>query len=141
MSDEIKKFTATDLEFKELARIDNLVNHDSISHPDNDKSDWEIRDRGQIRNRLLLYKNNILIGAIYYSQGKDENGRTPLMISAMWGSSSVMEFLLEKGADKTIKDHNRNDVVFFVKHSSFPRDEDKKEMLSLLEDKNEGCDG
>ena len=52
-----------------------------------------------------------------------------------------MEFLLEKGADKTIKDHNRNDVVFFVRHSSFPRDEDKKEMLSLLEDKNEGCDG
>ena len=58
---------------------------------------------------------------------QDENGRTPLMISAMWGSSSVMEFLLEKGADKTIKDHDRNDVVFFVKHSTFPRDEDKNE--------------
>ena len=73
---EIKKFTETVLEFKELARIDNLVNHDFISHPDNDKNDWKIRDRGQIRNRLLLYKNNILIGVIYYSQGKDENSRT-----------------------------------------------------------------
>ena len=43
-----------------------------------------------------------------------------------------MEFLLEKGADKSIKDHDGIDVVFFVKHSSFPRDEDKKEMLLLL---------
>ena len=73
---EIKKFTKTDKEFKELARIDNLVNHDFISDPNVDKNDWKIRDRGQIRNRLLLYKNNILIGAIYFSQGKDENSRT-----------------------------------------------------------------
>ena len=72
---QIKKFTETDSEFKELARIDNLVNHDFIAHPDNDKNNWKIRDRGQIRNRLLLYKNNILIGVIYYSQGKDENSR------------------------------------------------------------------
>ena len=34
---EIRNFTATDHEFNELARIDNLVNHDSISHPDEDK--------------------------------------------------------------------------------------------------------
>ena len=73
---EIKKFNETDKEFKELARIDNLVNHDSIDHPEDDKNNWEIRDRAQIRNRLLLYKDNILIGAIYYSQGKDENRRT-----------------------------------------------------------------
>jgi len=73
---EIKKFTETNKEFKELARIDNLVNHDSIDHPEDDKNSWEIRDRGQIRNRLLLYKNNILIGAMYYSQGKNENSKT-----------------------------------------------------------------
>ena len=73
---EIKKFTGTDQEFKEVARIDNLVNHDCIYDPDDDKNNWKIRDRGQIRNRLLLYKNNILIGVIYYSQGKDENSRT-----------------------------------------------------------------
>ena len=73
---EIKKFTATNQEFKEVARIDNLVNHDCIYDPDDDKNNWKIRVRGQIRNRLLLYKNNILIGVIYYSQGKDENNRT-----------------------------------------------------------------
>ena len=73
---EIKKFTATDKEFIELARIDNLVNHDSIDHPDDDKNNWKIRDKSIIRNRLLLYNNSILIGAIYYSQGRDENNRT-----------------------------------------------------------------
>ena len=32
---EIKFFTASDIEFKELSRIDNLVYHDSFSAPDN----------------------------------------------------------------------------------------------------------
>ena len=73
---EIKKFTETDKEFIELARIDNLVNHDSIYHPDDDKNSWEIRDKSIIRNRLLLYDNSILIGVIYYSQGRDENNKT-----------------------------------------------------------------
>ena len=73
---EIRKFNETDTEFKELARIDNLVNHDSIDHPDDDKNEWEIRDKSLIRDRLLLYKDDILIGAMYYSQGRDENSRT-----------------------------------------------------------------
>jgi len=50
----VKNFTETDKEFKELASIDNLVNHDSINHPDDDKNDWEIRDKSLIRDRLLL---------------------------------------------------------------------------------------
>ena len=66
---EIKKFKATDKEFKELTRIDNLVNHDSIDHPDDDKRQWKIRDKSLIRDRILLYKDNVLIGALYYSQG------------------------------------------------------------------------
>jgi len=72
----IKNFTASDQEFKELARIDNLVNHDSIAHPDEDKNEWSIRDKNIIRDRLLLYKQNILIGVMYYSQGRDENNQT-----------------------------------------------------------------
>ena len=48
---KIKKFTATNLEFKEIARIRNLVNHDSIDHPDEDKSDWAIRDKSLDRDR------------------------------------------------------------------------------------------
>ena len=73
---EIKKFTATDKEFEELARIDNLVNHDCICHPDDDKDDWKLRDKSLIRDRLLLYNNDVLIGVLYYSQGRNENNRT-----------------------------------------------------------------
>ena len=73
---QIKKFTATDQEFIEIARIRNLINHDSIDHPDEDKNDWAIRDKSLIRNRLLLYNNNKLIGLLYYTQGRDENSQT-----------------------------------------------------------------
>ena len=73
---QIKNFNETEQEFKELARIDNLVNHDSIVHPDDDKREWLIRDKNIIRDRLLLYKNKLLIGALYYSQGRDENNKT-----------------------------------------------------------------
>ena len=40
------------------------------------EKDWEIRDRGLIRDRLLLYKDKILVGAMYYSQGREKNKRT-----------------------------------------------------------------
>ena len=73
---QIKNFNETNEEFKELARIDNLVNHNSISHPDDDKREWNIRDKNIIRNRLLLYKDNTLIGVLYYSQGRAENSKT-----------------------------------------------------------------
>ena len=32
-----------------------------------DKNDWKIRDKSLIRDRLLLYNNDILIGVLYYS--------------------------------------------------------------------------
>ena len=51
---EIRKFKETDLEFNELARIDNLVNHDSIDHPDDDKRDWFLRDKSLVRDRFYL---------------------------------------------------------------------------------------
>ena len=73
---EIKKFKETNLEFQELARIDNLVNHDSIDHADDDKRDWFLRDKNIIRDRLLLYDNQVLVGVIYYSQGRGQNCRT-----------------------------------------------------------------
>ena len=57
---KIKKFTASDIEFQECARIDNLVNHDSINHPDDDKNNWAIRDQSLVRERFLLYKNKNL---------------------------------------------------------------------------------
>ena len=67
-----------------------------------------------------------LFGKDFGIDERDEDGKTPLMFSAMWGSASVMKFLLEKGADKTLKDNSDFSVSGIVKSSSFPRDEDKK---------------
>jgi len=70
---EIKKFTETDFEFQEIARLYNLVSHDDKDHPDDVKDDWEIRDKSIIRNRLFLYRDNAVIGYLGYGQGRDEN--------------------------------------------------------------------
>ena len=70
---QIKKFTETDFEFQEIARLYNLVSHDDKDHPDDVKDDWEIRDKSIIRNRLFLYRDNAVIGYLGYGQGRDEN--------------------------------------------------------------------
>ena len=96
---EIKKFTATDLEFKEIARIRNLVNHDSIDHPDEDKNDWAIRDKSLIRNRLLLYNDNKLIALLYYVQGRDENSQTSffnIVIDPQYNNHGYRELIYQE---------------------------------------------
>ena len=110
---EIKNFTETDEEFKELARIDNLVNHDSIDHPDDDKNDWKIRDKSLIRDRLLLYDNNTLIGATYYSQGRNENNKTTfytLYLNPTYNNRGYRELLYNKMLEE-IKKFNCNKVL------------------------------
>ena len=110
---QIKKFRETDEEFIELARIDNLVNHDSIDHPDDDKRDWGIRDKSLIRDRLLLYKDKILVGAIYYSQGRDENSQTvffTLNIDPNYNTSESRD-LLYNGMLEEIKLFNSNKIL------------------------------
>ena len=74
-----------------------------------------------------------MFGKDFAIDERDENGRTPLMYSAMWGSPSVMKFLLEKGADKTLKDNSGLSTSELVQSSGFPREEDKKQMLKLLQ--------
>ncbi len=96
---KIKKFTATNLEFEEIARIRNLVNHDSIDHSDEDKNDWAIRDKSIIRNRLLLYNDNKLIGLLYYAQGRDENSQTSffnIVINPQYNNHGYRELLYQE---------------------------------------------
>ena len=109
---KIKKFTASDREFKELARIDNLVNHDSISHPDDDENDWEIRDRSLVRERLLLYNNNSLIGVIYYSQGRGANNKTTFFTTNLDPNYNFNGYrkLLFDTMLKEVKEFNCNQV-------------------------------
>ena len=110
---EIKKFTATDKEFEELARIDNLVNHDCICHPDDDKDDWKLRDKSLIRDRLLLYNNDVLIGVLYYSQGRDENNRTcfyTLNLDPNYNQKGYRELLYNKMLE-VVKKFNCNKLL------------------------------
>ena len=72
----IQRFTSTDSEFREIARISNLVEHDCITHYEDDKESWFHRDKSLLNDRLLLYLNNALIGFSSYSQGLSENKRT-----------------------------------------------------------------
>ncbi len=113
---KIKKFSETDKEFKELARIDNLVNHDSIDHPDDDKREWAIRDKSLIRDRLLLYKDSLLIGAMYYSQGREKNNRTTfftLNIDPEYNTQQSRELLYNRML-KEIKSFSSNKMLTSV---------------------------
>jgi len=118
----IKKFTETDSEFKELARIDNLVNHDSIVHPDDDKREWTIRDKSLIRDRLLLYKSSLLIGVIYYSQGRGKNNRTTfftLNIDPEYNTQQYRELLYNRMLEE-IKLFKSNKIFTHIyEHSNY----------------------
>ena len=130
---EIKKFTETDFEFKELARIDNLVNHDSIDHPDDDKRDWGIRDKSVIRDRLLLYKNNILIGVIYFSQGRDENNRIcfyTLNLDPEYNNNGYRSLLYSKMLEEAKK------INCNIVHTSIYDHPNYSEHKKLLEQEN-----
>ena len=113
---KIKKFTATNLEFKEIARIRNLVNHDSIDHPDEDKSDWAIRDKSLVRDRLLLYNDKKLMGLLYYVQGRDENSRTcffNIVLDPQYNNNGYRELLYQEMLKK-IKKFNGNKLFGHV---------------------------
>ena len=112
----IKKFTDTEQNFNELARIDNLVSHDSISHPDDQKDSWQIRDKSLIKDRLLLYKDKLLIGVMYYTQGRDQNNRTTfftLNIDPKYNNEDNRQLLYKRMLDE-IKSFNCNKVLTSV---------------------------
>lgn len=73
---EIKKFIASDLEFKEIARISNLVEYDCTTHYKDDKEDWFNRDKSLLNKRLLLSLGRNVIGFVIYKQGLNENNKT-----------------------------------------------------------------
>ena len=113
---KIKKFTASNLEFEQISRVRNLVNHDSIDHPDEDKSDWVIRDKSLVRDRLLLYNDKKLIGLLYYVQGRDENSRTcffNIVLDPQYNNNGYRELLYQEMLKK-IKKFNGNKLFGHV---------------------------
>ena len=142
----VKNFTETDLEFKELARIDNLVNHDSINHPDDDKNDWKIRDKSLIRDRLLLYNNDILIGVLYYSQGRDGNSRTAfytLNLDPEYNNNGYRELLYNKMLED-VKRFNCNKLLTTIyEHTNYNQHKKlliKKNFKLIQTNREYSCD-
>jgi mycothiol synthase len=100
---KIKKFTSSDIEFNEIARVSNLVNHDSIDHPDDDKHEWNNRDKSLISDRLLLYSDTILIGILFYGQGRAENSKTcffNIILDPHFNDNDYREFLYQEMLNK-----------------------------------------
>jgi len=139
---EIRKFTASDSEFKNIAKIRNLVNHDSIDHPDDDKNEWGIRDKSLIRDRLLLYNDNILIGLLYYVQGRKENSRTcffNIILDPQFHNNGYRK-LLYKEMLKKIKEFDGNKLFGHVyDHPNYKNHQNLliKEGFSLVQTNRE----
>ena len=140
----IKSFKASNKEFKELARIDNLVNHDSISHPDEDKNEWNLRDKSIIRDRLLLYKNGITVGVLYYSQGRDENRKTTfftLNLDPDYNGNGYRKLLYNKMLEK-VKIFNCNKLhTSIYDHSNYDKIKELiiNENFKLVQTNREYC--
>ena len=94
----IKRFTSTDSEFREIAIISNLVEHDCITHYEDDKESWFHRDKSLLHDRLLLYSNDTLIGFSSYNQGRNENKRTiffDIMVHPKYSKIEYQDFLYQ----------------------------------------------
>ena len=118
----IKKFSETKKIFQELTRIDNLVYHDHIADPNYDYRQWKIRDKNLVKDRLLLFNEKVLIGVLYYSQGRNENNKTTfftLHIDPKYNSLQTKELLYERML-KEIKCYNSNKIITSIyEHSNY----------------------
>ncbi|MDP6684473.1 MAG: GNAT family N-acetyltransferase [Candidatus Marinimicrobia bacterium] len=72
---KVKKWTESDYDFREIARIQNLVNHDSIDHPDDLKQKWLNRHKTVLAEKYFLSENEINTGILHFSQGSKANNQ------------------------------------------------------------------
>ena len=54
---EIKYWSESNFDFEEIARIQNLVNHDTIEHANDLKQKWENRDKTVLSEKYFLCNN------------------------------------------------------------------------------------
>ena len=126
---QIKNFNQTNQEFKELVKIANLVNHDSICHIDDVKNSWKNRSKHLVSDKLLMYKNNNLVGNINYHQGRDGNIRTAfytLNLNPDYNNSGYRELLYNKMIEE-VKIFNCNKLLTTI--YEHPNYEQNKQLL------------
>ena len=127
---DIKKFTKTDFEFSEIARLYNLVSHDDKEHPDDIKDDWVIRDQSLIRDRLFLSKDNTVIGYLGFGQGRAENNQNcyfNIFLDPDFDGNGYRKLLYEKML-KEVQAFNCNRLYMSIyEHANY--DESKKFLV------------
>lgn len=93
-----------------------------------------------ISNEIVNYNNTPLCNAIvkgdiatvkkFVEYGSDvnelSNGSTPLMLAARYNKVEILKYLLEKGADKKIKDERGNTAL---KYAEFSKAQEALEFL------------
>ncbi len=72
---EIKYWSESNFDFEEIARIQNLVNHDTIEHANDLKQKWENRDKTVLSEKYFLCNNIKNVGILHFSQGVQVNKR------------------------------------------------------------------
>ena len=147
----IKDFNETDHDFTEICRIENLINIDSISHPDEKKDHWEIRNKSRYYDKILAYNDDSLVGLINLAQGEGSNDRNfyfSIYIDPTYNGKGVRRLLYKELLKRTQK---FNCIALYPSIYDHPNyNQDKKFFLDngfKLVQKNreyslklEGCD-
>ena len=128
---KINKFTETDFEFAEIARIYNLVSHDDKEHVDDLKDAWAIRDQSLIRDRLFLYQDSTVIGYLGYGQGRGHNKQNcyfNIFMDTDYNGNGYRKLLYEEML-KEVQAFNCNRLYMSIyEHENY--DESKKLLIN-----------
>ena len=127
---EIKKFTESDFEFQEIAKLYNRVSHDNITHVEDVKDNWIIRDQSLQQDRLFIYQDNTLIGYLGYGQGRDTNKQKSffnIFLNPDYNGKGNRQLLYEKMLEE-IKAFNCN-ALFMPIYDHPNYDESKKFLI------------
>lgn len=122
------------------------------------EKDEEGMGSGQTTLHSVACERHPSMVALLLSKGsdpnaQDENGRTPLMLGALWGRLENVQLLLDSGADQdlvAVRDGKQVRAIDFAQKSRdnaeernmnrvyredvFERDRDREEIVRLLED-------
>ena len=95
---------------------------------DTDNEGVSIFDMAITYDHIELVKKLVEEGIYDVNQTQRKSGFTPLMCATCYGRNEIVEYLLSKGADKTLKDYKGLTALDFAKKTN------KKSIIKILED-------